>query len=427
MDASRRILQLSGALPSDTGDGSSATFATLVAICRQGHYVTYVYPASGQEVWDNEFIEGLKERCCGRLTVFPIQKRHRSHDVFVRMFYYLWLGLVLLTRVPFRLLMEFRNKNAVINRLICTRQSMPRNLVRPVNDLLKVERFDVIQVDYPWMVRFHEGLDASIPRLFVVHEIQGEIVRYLRPSETSLYKEVIVAESHALKKYEAVIALCQEDAEILRQQYQIETVYVSPLASSRVPAESLPELSLENMTFTFLGGYVHHPNADAVEWLSDDIWPELKKTFPYSDLKVIGRFPQDFIEKHQKESFEFLGFVDDFSVHLRGTIFLCPLRIGSGMRIKIIDAIQSGAIVISTTLGARGLGLVGDQEVLIANSPEEFCRQVSRLKSGEVNAAQIIRAAQARIAASFSPHSVAERRTEIINEVIQRSKSRSHS
>jgi glycosyltransferase involved in cell wall biosynthesis len=128
-------------------------------------------------------------------------------------------------------------------------------------------------------------------------------------------------------------------------------------------------------------------------------------------LDVIGRWPAGFVRKYSGPGVRFLGFVDDFGSALCGSIFLCPVRLASGIRIKILDAVLRGATVISTTIGAGGLGFSPDVHYLAADSADEFCRQARRLVESDDFRRDMCRKAQEHVLSVFSPEAVARSRT----------------
>jgi glycosyltransferase involved in cell wall biosynthesis len=100
-------------------------------------------------------------------------------------------------------------------------------------------------------------------------------------------------------------------------------------------------------------------------------------------LQVVGRNPPTQMVKkyhHQRCDIEFTGFVDDVRDYVwNAAVYIMPLRVGSGTRIKAFEAMAMGCPVVSTTLGVEGLGLEPGKHYLCADSPDEFSRAVCRL------------------------------------------------
>jgi glycosyltransferase involved in cell wall biosynthesis len=107
---------------------------------------------------------------------------------------------------------------------------------------------------------------------------------------------------------------------------------------------------------------------------------------------------------------EATGFVDDVRPHLAAAAALIvPLRVGGGTRLKILDALACGKAVVSTTIGCEGLGLVPEKEILVADSPQEFARQVARVcRDGALRNA-LGKAGRARVERDYSWTTIGEK------------------
>jgi glycosyltransferase involved in cell wall biosynthesis len=125
-----------------------------------------------------------------------------------------------------------------------------------------------------------------------------------------------------------------------------------------------------------------HPNRDAVVWLVEDIWPALLRDDAGRTLSLVGRFPPR-IAREAAEADARLrtpGFVPDVRPHLDvASVYICPMRIGGGTRLKILDALAMARPLVATRVAVEGLDLEEEQHYLPAETPEEFVRQVRRL------------------------------------------------
>lgn len=299
----------------------------------------------------------------------------------------------------------------------------PPKVVRSLQRIAADSNADVVQVDYPWMVRFPRCLPRTTPRVFVVHELQSSIIQQLYPGDAEMLRIARRLEVETLREYDAVITLCDEDAQVLTHEHGLQNVVVSPLAIQGITAESTSTEEFELRTplrFTFLGGHSHSPNADAVRWLHTEIAPLIFQDMPDAIIRIVGSYPQSFQQDLASDRFQFAGFVDDVDAELRGSIFLCPLRIGSGMRIKILDAIRAGVVVLSTTLGARGLGLRDEQDVLLCDSAGAFAAKAKTLSADAIRYSRIAQNARRRVGERFSAEVVGQVRHQLLNEVVER-------
>jgi len=229
-------------------------------------------------------------------------------------------------------------------------------------------------------------------------------------------------ESQELGRYDAVLAFSHEDEEWMRRRLELPRLYYSPMVVDflQQPAEARNESGGEPR-FCFLGGYRHPPNIMAVRWLCEEIVPQLRRAIPGMKVEIIGAdYPSRFVRKYAAADVSFLGYVERLADKLCGSIFLCPVQFGSGMRIKIIEAVFHDAPVISTTVGAGGLGLEAERHFLAADTPEEFARQAKRLVEDKALCGKLAAEAKTSILATFSPETAGRHRIAALEQIIQK-------
>lgn len=138
----------------------------------------------------------------------------------------------------------------------------------------------------------------------------------------------------------------------------------------------------DTRSMVFAGGMNWFPNHDAMAYFAREIWPALLQDDPTRSMTVIGRDPPPALREAARDPrLRVLGFVDDVRPHMEAaSIYLCPIRVGGGTRLKILDALAMSRPLISSDLGVEGLGLVEGTHYLAANTPAEFVHQVRRLE-----------------------------------------------
>jgi hypothetical protein len=415
-----RILNISGMPPVRAGDGSAATLATVVALCRLGHEVTLAYLRRRRMEALPDATHELVQAAEGRLRVVPLDLTDRWGRCGLALRLAMGQPGVAARWAASRLLLRPASVQEALRRWLGLRLPWGRATVHALERLLASAPFDVVQVEYPWMVSLGRVLPASPPRVFVVHELQSEIVALACPDRPALAAGVRQTEFSELRRFDALIALVPEDELLLREQAGLEAVFCSPLSAPRgLPLEPPPVRTAGRLTrFTFLGGYGNPPNADAIRWLNAELVPALRAALPGFQLEIVGRYPEEFARAHTREDVVFRGFVEDPTQALDQSIFLCPIRIGSGMRVKILDAILSGAAVISTTVGARGLGLTPGEHLLLADSAEDFVREAVRLAADATLRDRLARAALRRVREQFLPEHAAARRVDVLRQIM---------
>jgi GT2 family glycosyltransferase/glycosyltransferase involved in cell wall biosynthesis len=131
----------------------------------------------------------------------------------------------------------------------------------------------------------------------------------------------------------------------------------------------------------FVGYFGHPPNADGLEFFVSSIWPQLRARGRSPSVSVVGTGLEDDLAKRIRAAgFGYSGFVDDIAAELSShRVFVCPIRFGAGTRIKLLEAAAARCAIVSTTLGAEGLGLRDGSELLLADDPVAFAEAIVRL------------------------------------------------
>ena len=131
----------------------------------------------------------------------------------------------------------------------------------------------------------------------------------------------------------------------------------------------------------FLGSFRHTPNQVALDWFTREVLPLVLEKLPDARLLVAGSDPPPRHAFHDPaNAIDLLGFVDDIQpLFSTCAVFICPIRSGSGIRVKLLEAFASGIPVVSTTLGAEGLARRDGDFCMLADEPREFADSVIRL------------------------------------------------
>ncbi len=189
-------------------------------------------------------------------------------------------------------------------------------------------------------------------------------------------------EMQACKAADGVVAVSDDDAAVFRNDFGlsnvlgsvptgVDTEFFCPMAVEQIPA-----------SIVFLGSMDWMPNIDAVNWFAEVVFPRIKQEFPNVTLTIVGRKPVPAVQalKERDTAIRVTGTVDDVRPDLsRSEVMIVPLRAGGGTRIKIFEAMATGLPVVSTRIGAEGLPVTHEQNILLADSPDEMVVAVSRL------------------------------------------------
>ncbi len=185
----------------------------------------------------------------------------------------------------------------------------------------------------------------------------------------------------ACRRAAAVLVPSAEDAQVLAAAVPGCRPRIVPfgLAPAGVQA-SIAATPREPATLLFVGNFSHPPNVDAAIWLCTEIMPHVWAHHPDARMEIVGRDPTPAVQRLARTQVVVTGAVPDVAPYLaRCTVFTAPLREGGGVRMKLIEALRAGAPIVTTHLGAQGLGATPGRDLLVADTAPEFAVAVGRL------------------------------------------------
>jgi len=170
----------------------------------------------------------------------------------------------------------------------------------------------------------------------------------------------------------------------------------------------------EPFTMLFLGSFRHGPNVVALDWFVNEVLPRIAVRRPEARLVVVG---SDAPPRHpyadRAPAVEIRGFVEDIREPLaRYAVFVCPVRSGSGVRVKLLEAFSSGIPVVSTRIGAEGLARQDGEFCLLADQPEAFAEKVLQVFDDPPFAARMAARARAEVVANWDMAAITARLVE---------------
>jgi glycosyltransferase involved in cell wall biosynthesis len=173
-------------------------------------------------------------------------------------------------------------------------------------------------------------------------------------------------------KMDIILATSEEDKKILETFNK--NVFVVPNGTD-VLQDYIEDKG--NKIITYIGLMSYRANVDAMLFFSQDIWPLIKNEEPAAKLLIVGKNPTEEIKALAKGDVFVTGEVENVMQYLRDTsVFIAPIRIGSGTRIKILEAMACGKPVVSTRLGCAGLEVQDGNDIFISDGPKQFAQRV---------------------------------------------------
>ena len=254
---------------------------------------------------------------------------------------------------------------------------------------LKEETFDIIHVESLFLTPYLTTIrrNSNAPVVLRAHNVEYRIWQQmalrLRPSAKRWYiKKLAFAlrlyELQHINDYDGIVCITDNDADTYISEGCRRPIVAIPFGIS-ITATTPTNTASNIPSLYHLGAMDWQPNVDAIEWFLSEVWPQLKKQVPQLQFFLAGRkMPQRFLDLHI-DGVTVLGEVPDATEFIRSKqINIVPLHTGSGLRIKIIEAMALGKAVVATTTAVQGIHCNDGKELLIADTAQQFVEQIKR-------------------------------------------------
>lgn len=259
-----------------------------------------------------------------------------------------------------------------------------------LNEIFKKYTFDLVQVEMPWFLSFVFNLPKNVKKVYVHHELgfvkrDLELKRLGNDDYLELYKDYIDSiEINILNRYDGIITLSEVDADKLIKKGIYKPVFSSFVSIDNIASHDYK--ACDGNCLVFVGPESNPPNVIGLSWFLDNCWESLLMVDPSYKINIIGKWNQDHIAYFETKypNIKFLGYVDNLDEALNGSIMIVPITIGSGIRIKILEACSKGIPFVCTPVGAEGIPVESEIHCFIADDPESFIDGVLKLKDKEL-------------------------------------------
>jgi len=268
-----------------------------------------------------------------------------------------------------------------------TTRTMKQALAR----FLSEKDFDIVQIESIHLMEYVPIIRAvKRPPIIVCdwHNVESELMRRYSEREASLLRRVYAGrtarlmsefEKRAVREFDAHIVVSERDAERLRELNPDARIYVieNGVDTAFYTDPGVRDKSLARRV-VFVGSMDYHANVDGALSFARQVWPRLHERRAELILTIVGKDPAPEVRELAKiRGIEVTGTVDDVRPFYREAIAaVVPLNVGGGSRLKILEAMAAGVPVVSTTLGAEGLEVQDDENILIADTSEQLVEAI---------------------------------------------------
>jgi glycosyltransferase involved in cell wall biosynthesis len=263
-------------------------------------------------------------------------------------------------------------------------------MLAAVNRISSDKNYDVVISSTTFTAPYALRL-SKIPRILEEHNFQTSWMKERYHSQNSFLKKsagwitwqkCLRYERWLYSQFQACIMVSEHDKTAVEATFPFYAGRVSIIPNGVDLIQNHPGISSPVPgTLVFNGGLGYYANLDAMRFFLADIFPRILSHHPGVKIQITGRTDSlDLSQLQLNKNVFFTGFLDDIRPTVASSwACVVPLRIGSGTRLKILEAMALGTPVISTSKGAEGLDICPGENILIADHPEEFANQVLRL------------------------------------------------
>ena len=258
------------------------------------------------------------------------------------------------------------------------------DMVRTTEYLKDFEKYNIADLDDRLSLRYERQLEVDIEGINPYGVYLSSMPKLVQKFLLNKYvkRKVVVREIDLLKRYEiemgkkfdGVIFVAQKEAEEFNKELNMDKAIAVPLGVDIEYFSQEIECSTDKNLIGFLGRMNVSHNEDAVRNFIENIFPNILKKVPNAQFVVIGgNVSQEMIDKYSCDNVIFTGRVEDIRYSLKKCrLLVCPLRFGSGIKTKNLEAMAMKVPVVTTPIGAENIHAINLKDWLVANNDEEF-------------------------------------------------------
>ena len=262
-------------------------------------------------------------------------------------------------------------------------------LDRAIRRILIQEEFDLIHVQNFYMGQYITGNEKALKVLYKENVESNIWYRFAETRSNPIMRKFAELEAKKLDRFERyictrfdrVLMISPSDLEQFHKLAPSLNLDYQPPGLDLKSYPFISEESPNSDTLLFTGSLSYFPNQDGIKWFLNEIYPKVHQKLPNIKIKLVGKDPPEWLKNLKNyPGVEVTGWVEDIKPYFKNALgYIVPLRIGGGVRLKILEAWAMGVPVISTPVGAEGLPVKDGENILLASDPDKFVEKIERL------------------------------------------------
>lgn len=257
-------------------------------------------------------------------------------------------------------------------------------------DLLKKKSYDYIILEGVFLGLYLNDIKQNTQAKIVLraHNVEHKIWERIAKNESNLFKKIYLNkvmngrfktfEEEVISNVDAVLPISPIDEKFFKKISAVKPIFTIPVTVENENKKTLPK----TFEIGFIGGMDWQPNLKGVQWFLKEVWKPFVQEHKDAKLHLAGRnFPKN-TKSFNYEGVKIHGEVESAISFINSLqILVVPIFSGSGMRVKIIEAMSLGRCVLSTSIGAEGINYIENENIIIANTKQEWLDALINLKN----------------------------------------------
>ncbi len=295
------------------------------------------------------------------------------------------------------------------------------NYDQALKEMLKEEQYDIVQLETlylaPYISTIRRFSDARISMR--AHNVEHEIWERISSHTTNIFKRWYLQhltqklrkfEISTLGQYDMLLPITERDLRCFRQLGYSNPAVVTPIG---IRADEFPEareLDIKKPSISFIGSLDWMPNVEGLNWFIQKAWPALHARFPDLEFHIAGRNTPKALLQLKRPNLFVHGEVPDSATFIdKHSMMVVPLLSGSGMRAKILEGMALGKVVISTSIGLEGISANHKENVMVANTVDQFVDSIAYAIESKERINQLANQAQQFVFEAYESINIAKR------------------
>ncbi len=257
---------------------------------------------------------------------------------------------------------------------------------RELDTLLTSQTFDVVQTEFSHLGPF--SLKTTALKVLDTHNVEYDNFRRMYESTAwgvkklhygLEFQKMKADELKWCRMQDVVLTTSERDKELFGRDVQVP-MHVVPNGMDGEYFTPRSDVEVEEHSLVFTGMMAYVPNHDGIHWFLDEVMPLIQAKLPKVKLYVVGKSPPESITKRAGASVVVTGTVPDVRPYVwRSSVYVVPLRMGGGTRLKVAEALAMKKPMVTTRVGCEGIDLKDGESALMADEPQAFADAVVRL------------------------------------------------